>query len=67
MGYGWFNSRSSATYTVASTNSTFYPTTIQPTYTGRLVFNDVQVEPPVPQTEVEKLLREVEDVCALAR
>lgn len=56
----WFNSSSSATTYTYSTNTTMAP--VKATVT----FQDVPVAP-APKTQVERLLADVEGVCALAR
>ena len=56
---GWSNSTYS--YLQTSSSGTTWPVT------ARVVLDDVPVSPPTPRSEVQRLLADVEQVCALAR
>lgn len=61
MYYPTWNTSGSATITTGSWGGSAGAT-------GRLVFDDVRLAPPpTPKTEVDRLLADVEAVCALAR
>lgn len=57
--WGW-DAGSSGTYYAATTAATW-------PVKARVVLEDVPVEPPKPKSEVDRLLADVEMVCALAR
>lgn len=65
----WINPNwgtSSATTWSSGSTYTITTNTAEP-MRARVVLDDVPIHPPAPTTEVERLLGEVEAVCAMAR